>query len=131
MEFEKPRTSEEIFDLILHKQVDKLKTLTMDLSYHREVSRLYDEDKLRDDLAKEEKKCLKDKTGRIIKDSRDFKRIQELNADIDRAVSAKKEILTFSDTIASITRYVEYMRANKKSLLKEFDKFNVYVDGIK
>ena len=89
------------------KKIEHLKGILIDLNYHKWYLEKNNEEELRDELSKEQEKCEKDKDGRVVIDKRDFKKIQEINAKIDRIENVKKEKLQYEQLFAEVGNYIK------------------------
>lgn len=88
-----------------NQKIEQLMGITMDKEYFVAVIGDDDEEALRDQLAEEQQKVVKEK-DRILKDDRDIDKINALTKRIDTVVKAKQELQNLKEMENGIRKYL-------------------------
>lgn len=117
-EKEGKQTLEDFFNKVKEQKREQLYGVALDIGYWEGVKdKCGDEEKLRKELEDENRKIFKAKDGRVIKDERNQKKVDELNNKIDNAGQSKKKIQELLDTQLALESYIEHVaKPNKKTM---------------
>lgn len=104
------------------QKIKQLLGIVLDLSYWKSVIGDRDENKLREELKKENEKKVVNANGTVFKDDRDMEKIGVLSKDIEIITKAQNEITKLREMEIAIKSYLEFVNNPSKETSNKFEE---------